>query len=261
MYEALKISRAIVKKNKWFFLAVLFISIGVSVFKFYTETTSYKAQYIAAPYYESAADVKYKVEELAKAINENNQNYINKHLSKSLNVSDLSNAKVKKDNKPADYTFKHIKVRLLVDVVDSSNIKSWDKYLHTFYEKTANDTSKLYRGREVLKERLNTIAKNNYAYDISDANHEDHYLNLIKFFTNRDSITISDSNMIDLVFAQYIAEFRNSKQVNEIITLESSFHEEVDQINYSLHFFFLPFGPFLLIVFLWSAYEESKKNH
>lgn len=260
MFEALKISREILKKQRWFFALVFLISCGISYYDWSTQEPVYEASYVAAPYYETAADVTYKVKELAEAINGNNQTYINKNLSSSLNVHSLGNAVVKKHNKPADYTFKHIKVLLTVEVTDSNQLDLWDQELKKFYTIHANNPENQYRGREVLKERIKIISENYYDYDVSDENKEDDFVKLINFFFNRDSLVISDTNKIDLVFAQYLAEYRNARTVNEIITFNSSFHRVSTESTLIKNLVYIPFSPSLILLFLFSAYEESKRN-
>lgn len=259
MYEAIKISLELLKKHKLLFIVVFLISSGVSFYEWNNEEKVYEANYIGAPFYETAADVDFKVKELATAINDNNQAYIDKYLSDSLDVKSVRNATTKKINRPADFTYKHQKVSLIVEVLDSSSTPQWDKELRRFYISVANNPENEYRGREVLEERIKAIAINHYKYDVSDLNEEDQYLKILNYFFNKDSIVVSDSNKIDLVFARYIAELKNSKSVNEIATLTSSYHEVTQATSRFRSFLYIPFGPLLIILFIWSALIENRR--
>tara|TARA_B100000795_G_C22675424_1_gene389582 strand:- start:158 stop:943 length:786 start_codon:yes stop_codon:yes gene_type:complete len=258
MFEVFNISWVIIKQNWIFFSVSVLISCAVACYNLSNVKVVYEAHYIGAPYYETATDVTYKVRELSVAINDKNQAYINMYLSDSINVNDLRNATVKKESKAADYTFKHIKVRLLVDVNDSNNLSVWDRKLHDFYVKASNIKNNQYRGREVLKERIKILADKQYGYDVSAKNDSDLYLNILKGYLERDTVIVSDSNMVDLVFARYIAEYRNSIGVNQIDSLISSYRLKNEQDSQLWKFLYTLFGPSFFILLLWSSYKDYK---
>jgi hypothetical protein len=260
MFEILRIIKGILKQN-WKSFSILFIiSFSYATYEVVQSELVFEANYIGAPYYETATDVTYKVKELSVAINDNDQNYINKYLSDSLNVFDLNNAITTKERKSADYTFKHIKVKLSVDVLDSSNLHMWDTKLHQFYRNASNIKGNQYRGREVLKERIAILAEKQYGYDISANNDSIKYLSILSGYLQRESVVVSDTNMVDLVFARYIAEYRNSIGINQINTLSSSHHLKKEQIKLFSSFIYTAFGPLFFILFIWSAYIEYKAN-
>lgn len=258
MFEILIFIKLILKRNWIFFSVLSTITFSIATYNLITSKIIFEASYIGAPYYETASDVTYKIKELSMAINDNDQEYINKYLSDSIDVNDFTNAKIKKERMPADYTFKHIKVKLLVDVIDSTNLKVWDRKLHQFYINASNVKGNIYRGREVLKERISILADKEYGYDTTAENDSLKYLNILKGYLERDSVIVSDSNMIDLVFARYIAEYRNSIGVNQIITLSSSHHPKKEQIELFSTFLYTSLSPLFILLFFWSAYLEYK---
>lgn len=258
MFEILKISKSILLRNWFLFCILSIITFSTATYNLITSELVFEANYIGAPYYETASDVTYKLKELAVAINDNDQAYINKYLSDSLNVNDLQNAIIKKERKSADYTFKHIKVKLSVDVLDSSNLEIWDRKLHQFYTNASNIKENTYRGREVLKERISILAEKEYKFDVSEKNDSLKYLKILKGYLKRDSVIVSDSNMIDLVFARYIAEYRNSISVNKINTLTSSHHLKKDQTELFSSFLYTSIAPLFILLFFWASYLEYK---
>ena len=260
MFEILNFSKKILKRNWILFLVLSIITFSTATYNLITSEIVFEANYTGAPYYETASDVTYKVKELSMAINDNDQEYINKYLSDSVDVNDFNNAKTKKERMPADYTFKHIKVKLLVDVLDSSNLKVWDRKLHQFYINASNIKGNIYRGREVLKERISILADKEYGYDTSDENDSLKYLTILKGYLEREKVIVSDSNMIDLFFARYIAEYRNSIGVNQINTLSSSHHPKKEQIEMFSSFLYISLSPLFIILFFWSGYLEYKAS-
>ena len=260
MFEILNLSKLILKRNWILFSVLSIITFSSAIYNLITSKHVFEANYIGAPYYETASDVSYKVKELCMAINDSDQEYINNNLSDSIDVNDFNNAKTSKEKMPADYTFKHIKVKFRVDVIDSSNLKVWDRKLHQFYINASNIKGNIYRGREVLKERISILADKEYGYDISAENDSLKYLNILKGYLDRDKVIISDSNMIDLFFARYIAEYRNSIGVNQINTLSSSHHPRKEQIDLFSTFLYISLSPLFIILFFWSGYLEYKAS-
>ena len=258
MFEILDLSKLILKRN-WILFSVLSITtFSIATYNLITTEIVFEANYIGAPYYETASDVTYKVKELSIAINDNDQEYINNYLSDSIDVNDFNNAKTTKEKMPADYTFKHIKVKLHVDVIDSSNLKVWDRKLHQFYINASNIKGNIYRGREVLKERISILADKEYGYDTSAENDSLKYLTILKGYLEREKVIVSDSNMIDLFFARYIAEYRNSIGVNQINTLSSSHHPKKEQAKLFAAFLYTSISPLFILLFFWSGYHEYK---
>lgn len=260
MFETFNISWIIIKQNWKLFLVLILISFAVASYKLSNTKRVYEAHYVGAPYYETATDVTYKIKELSIAINDKDQAYINKYLGDSINVNDFTNARVQKKATPADYTFKHIKIELLVDVIDSNNISIWDRRLYQFYVNSSNIKDNKYRGREVLKERIKLLADKQYNYDVSAKNDSDLYLNILNGYLKRDSVVVSDSNMVDLVFARYIAEYRNSIGVNQITSLTSSHHLKKEQAAKLWNFLYILFGPAFLVLLIWAAYIDYKSE-
>ena len=258
MFEILIFSKLILKRNWILFSVLSTITFTTAIYNLITSEIVFEANYTGAPYYQTASDVTYKVKELSMAINDNDQEYINKYLSDSIDVNDFNNAKTEKEKMPADYTFKHIKVKLLVDVIDSTNLKFWDKKLHQFYINASNIKGNIYRGREVLKERISILADKEYGYNTSEKNDSLKYINIVKRYFARDSVIVSDSNMIDIVFASYIAEYRNSIGVNQINTLASSHHPKKDQVELFSTFLYISLSPLFILLFFWSGYLEYK---
>jgi hypothetical protein len=258
MFEVFNISWVIIKQNWIFFSVSVLFSCAIASYNLLNVKVVYEAHYIGAPYYQTATDVAYKVRELCAAINDKDQAYINTYLSDSINVNDLSNGTVQKEAKAYDDSFKHIKIKLLVDVNDSNNLSLWDKKLHEFYVKHSNTKNNQYAGREVLKERIKILADKQYGYDLSAKNDIDLYLNILKVSLERDTVIVSDSNMVDLVFARYIAMYRNSIGVNQIDSLISSHRLKNEQDSQLWKFLYTLFGPSFLILFLWSSYKDYK---
>ncbi len=260
MFEILNISKGIIQRNWILFSVLTVVTFSIASYNVASSELVFEASFVAAPYYETANDVHYKVKELSVAINDNDQEYINKYVGDSLDVHDLTNASSKLDRNHSDFTFKHIKLKLEVDVTDSSNLELWDKKLHEFYLSSSNCEENQYRGREVLKERISILAEKQYHYDVSEKNDSLKFLNILKFYLNQDSLTISDSNMVDLVFARYIAEYRNATSVNKVISLSSSHHLKKEQIVLFSAFMYTAFGPLFILLFFWAAYIEYKQN-
>jgi hypothetical protein len=260
MFDILRISKEIIKRNGKLFSGLTLITFSIAIYNLLTTELVFEANYTGAPYYETASDVTFKVKELCAAINDNDQEYINKYVGDSLDVKDLTNALGKKLQHSSDYTFKHIKVKLSVDVLDSTNLSLWDKKIHQFYLNASNNKDNLYRGREVYKERISILAEKQYGYDVSDKNDSLKYLNILKFYLGQDSLNISDSNMVDLVFARYIAEYRNSISVNQITTLTSSHHLKKEQILLFSSFIYTSIAPLFILLFFWTSYLDYKQS-
>lgn len=260
MFEIFQISWTVLKENWKSFSFLLLVSLAIAIYNYSNTELVYEAEYVGAPYYETASDVAYKVKELKVAINDNDQAYINRYVSDSLNVYELTNAIVKKESKGADYTFKHIKVKLKVDVLDSTNLDLWDRQLHQFYIRSSNIEGNQYRGREVLIERLEELSKQHYGYDVSARNKTDNLLRLLKIDLQRDKMVLTDSNMVDILFARYIAEYRNSMGVNKINSLVSSHHLKEEQVAKLWTFIYTFLGPAFLVLFFWSSYIDYSQN-
>ena len=91
MFEILDLSKLILKRNWILFLVLSIITFSIATYNLITSEIVFEANYTGAPYYETASDVTYKVKELSMAINDNDQEYINKYLSDSIDVNDFNN--------------------------------------------------------------------------------------------------------------------------------------------------------------------------
>lgn len=258
MFQMLIHSWEVLKKRWKLFLLTFIASLTLASIDYCFPTKTFRASFIAAPYYETATDVSIKVKELASAVNAGNQKYINNYLDSSLNVSDLENAQGKIKWNHSDYTYKHVKVVFSADVMFSKDLEKWDKALLNFYTENSNDTNCYYRGREVVKERLRLLTKDQYQYDISAKNDSDYILKITRGYMERDSMMINDSNMFELVLARYIGEYKNSITVNPVTNLSESYNLS-EFVQFPLRrFLVIAFSPIFIGLFLFAAFREYK---
>lgn len=248
--------RIFIKYWKFFTLLVL-VSVGVATVVVNSLEIKYEANYIAAPYFETATDATLKLKEVAAAINDNNKEYISKNLSDSLDPNDFTNASVKKMQTNIDISMKHVKVKFMVDVINPNNLDQWDRAIKRQFHLANQLPGNYYRSREINMERMKAIMKDRYEYDISEANDSDDVLTVLKYYNKKDSLSINDSNMIDLLFAKYKVEYFNSLKVNTITNFNSSYHEKEEQFEKPTIFLSMSFLPLFIILFVLIAYVND----
>ena len=175
---------------------------------------------------------------------------IKRKLGVNYDTDFIKSAKVLKFNNGADYSFKHIKVHLVIDITDTLNYKllKLDSLLTNFCNQIIVDTNRHYRGVFIWEEKLKAFSNSpryQATYDFFQSDYKKH------------QIVLSDSITEKLIYAHLKGEYLNTLKNNYYSNFSSSVKKipEVSVFTEIEQFLLISLVPVLLVLLLIRSYK------
>lgn len=247
MVEVLKSFVQTVKQFKLWLGIVLNLSVITAI----VNESIYKQKYVAsfemAPFYEVANDLGQEFKRLHKAIEAKDSLRVYSILGQRVPLNFIDRSSYVKRNKGADYSFKHINLRLSLIIDDSSRVqlKKWDKILFRFCDKYISDSIRNYRGIQVWKEKLKYFEESNYKKFPNDS--------MYGFYKSTyldQDVKLSESTLNKLIYLQTLGEYKSGFINNYYQNLETSIRLIPRSFKWYELFLMISFSPVLLITFV-----------
>ncbi len=187
-------------------LIVIFASsLVVATINLFVSKPTYTAQFIMAPYYEMANDLGNELKLIADGIKNEDFNFINKRLRTNLDYSSINNISFQKNDKGADFSFKHFNLILNIEISDSNSVflSELSSELKQLCDDFIADKNKTYRGIEIWRKRIVDIESG--VFDEKIKNFPTH--NYYKIVDCDRQIVLNDTLINMIILSQTKAEY------------------------------------------------------
>ena len=212
MLDILKTFTQTIKSYKRTILIVFIVSmIGASINEILYKP-KYTAQFEVAPHFEFAYDLGRQLEKFVHDLNTINAQELIANRGLNIKKEEIFNNSFAVFNSKTSYSFKHIKLRVTIESHNKNctDFKKIDDYLVRFCNDFVNDTSRRYKGVEILKTKLKL-------FSVGDTSMIQNYhvkKNFYKHNSLKENLNISDALVSKIIYADVKGELENAKKNN-----------------------------------------------
>lgn len=239
--------RKFILKTKYIHLAVFLISISYATYNIYTSNIKYRASFRVAPYYELADDL--------NSVIDNYCHYDSKTANK-LKEYGVTSLKSKVRSKKANYSFKHLKVHVDLEL----NVDLYSEKVDSLLQKIISDFMQRdlsgYRGLKVWEERIKLLKQKdsrNFKNDSVFAFYKNDFL--------KQNIHLTNEQVVKIVLGQTIGEYKSALKPISIISVSDSIHQVKPVLSNLEMFLMITFLPTILTIVLGGVlYNEVSSN-